>query len=89
MRLIFLLSTTVLLSGCFSTPVPVKQNFPMAPETLLTPCPELKKLEKDAKLSDVAKTVVENYTLYHECSIKSQAWIGWYKAHKKIFEEIQ
>lgn len=89
MKVIITLSFCFLLGGCFSTPVPVKQNFPLAPETLLTPCPDLKKLEKDSKLSDVAKTVIDNYTLYHECSIKSQAWIGWYKAHKKIFEEVK
>jgi hypothetical protein len=86
---IAMLGLLIVLTGCATKPVPVKQNFPVAPETLLQPCPELKKLEKDVKLSDVAKTVVENYTLYHECSIKSQAWIGWYNAHKKIFEDAQ
>lgn len=86
---VIILSLCFVLAGCMKTAVPVKQNFPLAPDTLLTPCPELKKLNNDAKLSDVAKTVVENYTLYHECSIKSQAWIGWYKAQKRIFEEAQ
>jgi hypothetical protein len=86
---IVILTLCFVLSGCMTIAVPVKRNFPVAPETLLTPCPELKKLEKDAKLSDVAKIVVENYTLYHECSIKSQAWAGWYKSQKKIFEESQ
>jgi hypothetical protein len=84
-----LLSFCFVISGCMTTAVPVKRNFPVAPETLLMPCSELKKLEKDAKLSDVAKTVVENYTLYHECSIKNEAWAGWYKSQKKIFEESQ
>ena len=41
------------------------------------------------KLGGFEKTVVDNYTLYHECSIKSQAWIEWYKAHKKIFEDVK
>ena len=79
---------TLALVGC-STPVPVTQKFPVAPDTLLEPCPELKKLEKDSKLSDVARIVVDNYTLYHECSLKSRAWVEWYKAHKKIFEDTK
>jgi hypothetical protein len=69
--------------------VPVKAKFPEAPSTFFESCVELKKLEKDAKLSDVAKTVTENYTLYHECSIKTQAWIDWYKSQKKIFEDVK
>lgn len=76
------------LAGC-STPVPIKPKFPVAPDILLEPCAELKRLEAAAKLSDVAKTVVENYTLYHECSVKNQAWAEWYKAHKKIFEDVK
>lgn len=74
------------LVGCASKPVPVTMKFPEAPHQLMEPCPELKKLEKEVKLSDVAKTVTENYTLYHECSIKSKAWVEWYKANKNIFE---
>lgn len=77
------------ITGCASKPVPVRMKFPEAPVTLLEPCPELKLLEKDAKLSDIAKTINENYTLYHECSIKNKAWTAWYQAHKKIFEEIK
>jgi PBP1b-binding outer membrane lipoprotein LpoB len=75
-----------LLAGCASKPVPVKQKFPEAPQQLMEPCQDLKKLEKDTKLSDVAKTITENYTLYHECTIKSKAWVEWYKANKNIFE---
>ena len=44
---IVILTLCFVLSGCMTTAVPVKRNFPVAPETLLTPCPELKKLEKD------------------------------------------
>jgi hypothetical protein len=83
-----IISLCFVLTGCV-TAVPVKQRFPQAPETLLKPCPDLKKLSPDAKLSDVAKIVVENYSLYHECSIKSQAWTEWYNTQKKIFEEVK
>jgi hypothetical protein len=73
------------LVGC-NTTVPVKQKFPDVPTQFLEPCEELKRLQKDAKLSDIAKVVTENYTMYHECSIKNKAWVEWYSTQKKIFE---
>jgi hypothetical protein len=85
---IVLLCTLLLLAGC-STPVPIKPKFPVAPDMLLEPCTELKKLEKEVKLSDIAKTVTDNYMLYHDCSLKSKAWIEWYKVQKKIFEDVK
>lgn len=58
--------TLLIIIGC-STTVPVTAKFPQAPERLMQKCPPLEKLEKEAKLSDVAKTVTNNYTKYHEC----------------------
>jgi hypothetical protein len=52
-------------------------------------CPELKLLEQDAKLSDVAKTVTINYTTYYECALKVESWIGWYQAQRVIFESVK
>ena len=77
-----------LLSGC-TTVVPVARNFPEAPEVVLQKCPDLKQLADGAKLSDVAKTVAENYTTYYQCSNKSDAWIEWYKSQKQIFESVK
>ena len=75
----------LLLAGC-STTVPVARKFPDAPETLMTPCVALKKIEKeDPALSEIIKSVTENYTLYHECSLKSESWIEWYNVQKKTF----
>ena len=52
----------------------------------MTPCAQLKKIEKeDPALSEVVKSVTENYTLYHECSLKTDSWIEWYNAQKKTF----
>jgi len=47
----------------------------------------LKKIEAEAKLSDVAKTVSQNYSLYHECSAKTDSWIEWYQKQKQIYEK--
>jgi hypothetical protein len=84
---VFIIAVLVLM-GC-STTVPVTAKFPQAPERLMQKCPQLEKLEKEAKLSDIAKSVTNNYTKYHECSIQNDSWIEWYDAQKQIFESIK
>ena len=78
----------LLLSGC-STVVPVAPKFPDAPDIALKTCPQLKKLEDSAKLSDVAKTVTENYSTYYECAVRHDAFIEWYQIQKKIYEDLK
>ena len=80
---------SLLLVGC-STVMPVTQKFPEAPGNVaMTPCPQLQKLQEDAKLSDITKTVTVNYGTYYECAVKTDAWIEWYKVQKQIFENIK
>lgn len=93
MRLPFILfvlfvSLVLFLTGC-STTVPVKAKFPEAPERLMQKCPQLEKLNDGSKLSDVAKTIAENYSSYHECSVKNDGWIEWYQKQKQIFEGVK
>lgn len=83
---LFVLIFAFVLAGC--TTVPVKRTFPEAPKELLQKCPDLQKLPDNAKLSEVAKVVTNNYILYHECAIKNDAFIEWYKTQKKIFESV-
>lgn len=80
--------TVMLLVGC-STTVPIKANFPEAPQHLMTKCPQLQKLNDEPKLSEVSKTIAANYTLYHECALKNDTWIEWYNNQKKIFESVK
>jgi hypothetical protein len=76
------------LTGC-STAAPVTARFPEAPGNVtLTACPQLQKLSDDATLSDIAKTITTNYTTYHECAVKMDAWIEWYQKQKYIFENV-
>ena len=76
------------LSAC-TTVVPVTQKFPDAPGLQSqTPCPQLKKLQDNAQLSDVARTVTVNYTEYYTCAVKTDAWIEWYAKQKIIFEGL-
>jgi hypothetical protein len=77
----------ILMSGC-STVVPVTVKFPDAPDRINIRCPQLKTLNEDAKLSDIAKTVTENYTTYYECAVRNDTWIEWYETQKIIFEKL-
>jgi predicted component of type VI protein secretion system len=78
----------LLLAGC-STTVPVTAKFPDAPKYSMEVCPQLEKLNTDAKLSDVATTVTINYSTYYECAVKNDAWIEWYQIQKNIFESVK
>lgn len=79
-----------LLLGACSTTVPVTAKFPAAPGTLVQePCVELKKLQDEAKLSDVAKTVTVNYSEYYMCAVKLEAWQRWYREQKVIYEGLK
>lgn len=85
MKTLLLSALVVLLTAC--TAVPVKRNFPAAPESLKQNCPDLQATQPGAQLSDVITTVVNNYALYHECKLKVETWNEWYETQKKIFEE--
>ena len=74
------------LSGC-ATSVPVTAKFPEPPgKGAMTVCPDLQKLNNNAKLSDVANTVTVNYSTYYECAVKADAWQEWYRIQKHISE---
>ena len=78
----------VLLTGC-STVVPVKAKFPDVPDRLLVKCPQLEKVSETATLSDVTKTVTNNYTTYYDCAVKHDAFVEWYQIQKNIFESVK
>jgi hypothetical protein len=83
-----ILASLIFLTGCSAT-VPVKRNFPSVPEELLVSCTELKEVPETIKLSEVISVVVDNYGQYHQCAIKSEGWIEWYKSQKEIFESVK
>ena len=86
--LLFFILSLFVLTGC-STTVPVTAKFPEVPNQLLVKCPNLEKLNEEAKLSEVAKSVTINYTSYYECAVKNDAWIEWYQIQKHIFESVK
>jgi hypothetical protein len=79
----------LLLVGC-STVVPVKQKFPNATPELMKKCESLKKIEGDkVAITDMLKVIVQNYSLYYECSTKVDGWQDWYNEQKKIFDSVK
>ena len=87
--LVIFIVLAFLITGC-STVVPVAQNFPQVPDMLLEKCPPLKTIAGErVTIVDFTKTVSENYTLYHQCAGRTDAWIDWYVQQKKIWEEMK
>lgn len=87
-KYVLALVLVIFLGGC-ATVVPVTSNFPDVPAQLMIKCPQLNKLKQQPTLSDISKTITENYTTYYECSMKNDAWIGWYQIQKQIHESIK
>lgn len=83
---LFVVAAVLVLSGC-STPVPVRQPFPVAPQMLLERCPDLLTID-DGKNSmrDMLKVVIQNYSLYYQCAEKTHGWQDWYGEQKRIHE---
>ena len=77
------------LTAC-STVVPVKQEFPVAPAVLLEKCPNLIQMdESKPSMKEMLKVVVQNYSLYYECSTKVDGWSEWYESQKKLHESVK
>lgn len=88
MRILLVSFLLVLLTAC--SVVPVKRKFPDAPEVLLKTCDDLRTLEGNkVAITDLLKTIVDNYRIYYECSNKVDGWQDWYKDQKRIFDSVK
>jgi len=86
MRKLLLLIPVIMLTGCLSDPVPIKQVWPTVPKDLLEACPDLKQVDpKVDKLSDIIGVVTDNYAQYYDCKAKVDDWIVWYNGQQKIY----
>lgn len=86
---LYIFAIALMLSGC-SILVPVKRNFPDAVPALTEKCEDLRQIEGNkVTITDMLKTVVENYSLYYQCSNKVDGWNDWYQQQKKIFNEVK
>jgi outer membrane lipoprotein-sorting protein len=87
--LVIFIVLAFLITGC-STAVPVTQKFPDAPDMLKEKCPELKTIAGErVTIVEFTRTVSENYTTYHQCAGRTDAWIDWYRQQKKIWEDVK
>ena len=78
----------VLLTGCLNTPV--ARHFPAVPAELQVACPSLEQVDPaTTKLSEVIVVVTDNYTQYHECRVRVDAWIEWYRTQQAIFDSVK
>lgn len=92
MKFIFVALIAVMLSGCslLKTNPPGKPKFPEPLKELTIPCPDLKTIEGDkVAITELLKTVVNNYAVYYECSLKNDGWNKWYKEQKEIYDKIK
>ncbi len=79
----------VTLAGC-TTVTPVKREFPQATKSLMESCPDLQKIEGDkVAITELLKTVVNNYSLYYQCANKVDGWKEWYEEQKKIYDSVK
>jgi hypothetical protein len=86
MKIILLPLILILLTGC--TVLPVKQQFPKAPDVLMENCGPLLIIEKEEiTLSEFTTVIVKNYGKYHECASLVKAWQDWYTEQKNNFDQ--
>lgn len=89
MKSISILFLTVFLAGCQTVgPWP---KFPEAEESLMKKCTELAQLPTDSTvtITQLMESVVNNYTLYHQCANKVTGWQTWYEEQKKAYEDAK
>ncbi len=92
MKLIAIVLSAAMLSGCaaFTKFLPAKPKFPEPIKELTEPCPSLETIKGDqVAITDLLKAVVNNYNLYHQCSLKNDGWNEWYKKQKEIYDKIK
>lgn len=86
MKTFISLICSLTLIGC--TPIPVRVDFPEPPNELTQLCPDLEKVQgNQVEITDFLTSVVKNYSLYHNCSLKVETWNKWYEEVKKIYND--
>lgn len=94
MKTLILLILAASLSGCSLMPklTAAKPKFPEpyldSATNQMPVCPDLKKVPDGTNnMSEVFKLIVENYTLYYQCSNKVDGWAEWYERMRKEYEK--
>ena len=89
MKNILALTTSLILVGCATVTVPVKQEFPNVPAVLMEPCEPLNTIDQPTVVfSEFMKVVTINYTKEHICAEKVNSWQQWYLDQKKNWDTV-
>lgn len=88
MKAIIAIIALSVLTACTAT-APVARKFPDVPASLTKSCAPLKEVQKTDKLSEVLIVVTDNYALFHECEIKTELWLKWYRDQKSNFDSVK
>jgi hypothetical protein len=90
MKKILVLLSFVLLAGCNSLAPLTQKTFPNVPDELKVACPDLGQINPDTtKLSEVIGVVTDNFSQYHECRVKVDAWIEWYTNQSTLYNSVK
>jgi len=83
--------SSILLTGCGSTTVVLKRDFPELPPTLVEKAKEdLAPLSAtNPKLSTLMENSISNMGEYHKLLERYKAFQEWYTTQKKIFDEAE
>lgn len=82
----FVLIGMICLAGCT---VPVKQEFPKVPNTLMEKPVQLESIPDNSSFSNMLDVMLNNYSSYYVISERLIAWQEWYKQQKEIFEKAK
>ena len=82
----FILCSVLFLSACT---LPVKQEFPSVPKTLMEQPVPLKVVPENSSFSVMLDTMLDNYSSYYVISQRLSAWQEWYNKQKSIFEKAK
>ena len=88
MRVILAILVLCLLTACETT-APVVRKFPEAPASINKSCTPLKEVQKTDRLSEVLITITDNYALFHECEIRNELWLKWYRDQRTNFDSVK
>lgn len=85
------LLSILILTGCCTPPIPIKPpEFPPINESMKKQCPELAIAAVDSELlSDLVKTVTQNYGEYHKCKALVDTWQKWYEEQRQNHERLR
>jgi hypothetical protein len=89
----YIICLSLLVAGC-ATPVPITPKFPepysIGVQKEKPKCQDLAIQEgDDIPITDLLKTIVNNYKLYHQCADYVNGWNKWYEQQRENFEQLK